>query len=77
MHEFLEHVFDGKVIEFTFNTLTKPGDNYRGLVQKLDVKLLKNNHSNEVLINESLIKIICKLKLLTLDMFLFSLKRYI
>lgn len=50
MHEFLESNLDGKVLNFTFTSLTKPGDNFNGLIRALEVKLSKNsNHSDEVM----------------------------
>lgn len=46
--QFLETIFGRKVSNFTLNAITKAGDNYNSLLQSLELKLMKNNHSDEV-----------------------------
>lgn len=48
LHKFLQSNFGGKILKFNLNTITKPGDNYNSKIRGLQVKLLKSNHSNEV-----------------------------
>lgn len=49
LHEFLDHVFGGRTLEFHVKNLTKPGDGAISDLRALDVKLRKSNHSNEVI----------------------------
>lgn len=49
MREFLKSAFDGKVQDFSFNEITKPGDNFNSRFRGLQVKLLKNNGTKEVI----------------------------
>lgn len=46
--EFVENSFGGRVLEFNLSAVTEPGDNYNSKIVGLQVKLLKNDHSNEV-----------------------------
>lgn len=43
LHEFLEDKFDGKVLKFDLNEVSKPGDSHNSKVWGLQVKLVKNN----------------------------------
>ena len=47
-HEFLQKNLDGKVIEFNISRLMKQGDGFRSEIRALEVKLKKQNSSNEV-----------------------------
>lgn len=47
-HEFLENQLARKILEFTLNPLTKPGDNYNSILRALEVTSIKNNRTNEV-----------------------------
>lgn len=48
LREFLKNSFDGRVLEFNLNEITKPGDNSISKIRGLQVKLSKSNRSNEV-----------------------------
>lgn len=48
LREFLDTTFDGKILEYHLNDVTKPGDNSISKIRGLEVKLLKSNGSNEV-----------------------------
>lgn len=49
LHEFLDHIFGGRILEFHLKNLTKPGDGKISDIRALDVKLRKNNHASEVI----------------------------
>lgn len=49
LHEFLEENFNGTVLGFNLTEMTKPGDSYNSRVRGLQVKLVKNDLSNEVI----------------------------
>lgn len=46
--EFLEICLKRKVLEYSLRPLTKPGDNYGGILQSVDVKVAANNDFEEV-----------------------------
>lgn len=49
LHEFLESIFGGRVLEFSFDKLNKTGVKTISEIRALEVKLGKSNYSNEVM----------------------------
>lgn len=43
-NEFLEKCLEYKVLNYTIRALTKAGDNYRGVVQSVEVRADNNNN---------------------------------
>lgn len=48
LKEFLEKLLHTKVLEFSLNCLTKPGDNYGSTIQSLEVKITNENGNDPV-----------------------------
>lgn len=46
--EFLEKCLGRKVLEYTLNPLTKPGDNYGSIMLSVEVKVAEINECNKV-----------------------------
>lgn len=46
--EFLEECLNMKVIDYTIKPLTKPGDNYGGVLQSIEVRAFESNDSDKV-----------------------------
>lgn len=46
--QFLEENLKRRVLEYTFKPLTKPGDNYCGVVQSVEVKVAGTNDHDVV-----------------------------
>lgn len=50
LHEFLKNKLNANILEFNLSKMTKPGDNYNSRLWGLQVKLVKWDHSSEVII---------------------------
>lgn len=72
LHEFLKHIFDGRVLEYNLNKITE-SDKAISKIRALQVKLRNSIHANEVLCSEVLKnvedRIRCKLN--EIDIFFF------
>lgn len=47
-HAFLESALQRRVLEYTLNPLTNLGNNWVGILQSLEVKLIDSNGLNQV-----------------------------
>lgn len=60
LREFLENCLGKKIIDYSLQALTKPGDNYGSIIQALTVTLADNHSDNEQAVREFIFCAFCE-----------------